>query len=202
MTAPKRLTDRKREAILQAAITEFRASGFDITSMDKIAATAGVSKRTVYNHFPSKEELFTEILHKLWASIRARSDILYQPGLTLREQLRALLLAKLQLLADHNFLDLARVAIAATLHSPERAQYMVARMGEREEGLMVWIRAAAADGRLKPLDPDFAAQQLHGMLKTFAFWPQVTLNRPPLEAPEQQRIVESAIDMFLACYQA
>ncbi|AKA23097.1 TetR/AcrR family transcriptional regulator [Pseudomonas chlororaphis] len=202
MTAPKRLTDRKREAILQAAITEFRASGFDITSMDKIAATAGVSKRTVYNHFPSKEELFTEILHKLWASIRARADILYQPGLTLREQLRALLLAKLQLLADHNFLDLARVAIAATLHSPERAQYMVARMGEREEGLMVWIRAAAADGRLKPLDPDFAAQQLHGMLKTFAFWPQVTLNRPPLEAPEQQRIVESAIDMFLACYQA
>ncbi|MCB2253653.1 TetR/AcrR family transcriptional regulator [Pseudomonas chlororaphis] len=202
MTAPKRLTDRKREAILQAAITEFRASGFDITSMDKIAATAGVSKRTVYNHFPSKEELFTEILHKLWASIRARSDILYHPGLTLREQLRALLLAKLQLLADHNFLDLARVAIAATLHSPERAQYMVARMGEREEGLMVWIRAAAADGRLKPLDPDFAAQQLHGMLKTFAFWPQVTLNRPPLEAPEQQRIVESAIDMFLACYQA
>lgn len=202
MTAPKRLTDRKREAILQAAITEFRASGFDITSMDKIAATAGVSKRTVYNHFPSKEELFTEILHKLWASIRARSDILYQPGLTLREQLRALLLAKLQLLADHNFLDLARVAIAATLHSPERAQYMVARMGEREEGMMVWIRAAAADGRLKPLDPDFAAQQLHGMLKTFAFWPQVTLNRPPLEAPEQQRIVESAIDMFLACYQA
>ena len=49
MTAPQRLTDRKREAIIQAAIAEFRANGFDITSMDKIAATAGVSKRTVYN---------------------------------------------------------------------------------------------------------------------------------------------------------
>src|SRR5690606_882915 len=63
MTAPQRLTDRKREAIIQAAIAEFRAHGFDITSMDKIAATAGVSKRTVYNHFPSKEELFAEILN-------------------------------------------------------------------------------------------------------------------------------------------
>lgn len=72
----------------------------------------------MYNHFPSKEELFTEIMHKLWASIRARADILYHPGLTLREQLRELLMAKLQLLADDNFLNLARVAIAATLHSP------------------------------------------------------------------------------------
>ncbi|SDZ03201.1 TetR/AcrR family transcriptional regulator [Pseudomonas sp. NFIX28] len=202
MTAPKRLTDLKREAIIQAAITEFRASGFDITSMDKIAATAGVSKRTVYNHFPSKEELFTEIMHKLWASISARPDILYQHGLSLREQLRELLIAKLQLLADDSFLNLARVAIAATLHSPERAQYMVARMGEREEALMVWIRAARADGRLKPLDPDFAAQQLHGMLKAFAFWPQITLNQPPLKDEEQQCVVESALDMFLACYQA
>jgi TetR/AcrR family transcriptional regulator of autoinduction and epiphytic fitness len=201
MTAPKRLTDLKREAIIQAAITEFRASGFDITSMDKIAATAGVSKRTVYNHFPSKEELFTEIMHKLWASISARPDILYQHGLSLREQLQELLIAKLQLLADDSFLNLARVAIAATLHSPERAQYMVARMGQREEALMVWIRAARADGRLKPLDPDFAAQQLHGMLKAFAFWPQITLNQPPLKDEEQQRVVESALDMFLACYQ-
>lgn len=52
-------------------------------------------------------------------------------------------------------------------------------MGEREESLMVWIRSARADGRLKPLDPDFAAQQLHGMLKAFAFWPQITMNQPP-----------------------
>ncbi|MFL6609269.1 MAG: TetR/AcrR family transcriptional regulator, partial [Pseudomonas sp.] len=40
MTAPQRLTERKREAILQAAIAEFRSSGFEVTSMDRIAATA------------------------------------------------------------------------------------------------------------------------------------------------------------------
>ena len=43
---------------------------------------------------------------------------------------------------------------------------MVERMGEREEGLTVWIRAAQADGRLKPVDPEFAAHQLQGLLKT------------------------------------
>ncbi|MDI3357719.1 TetR/AcrR family transcriptional regulator [Pseudomonas sp. UYIF39] len=201
MTAPQRLTDRKREAIIQAAIAEFRANGFDITSMDKIAATAGVSKRTVYNHFPSKEELFAEILNQLWARVTAEQETPYHPDLPLRDQMRQMLMAKLQMLGDDNFLDLARVAIAATIHSPERAQNMVARMGEREEGLTVWIRAAQADGRLKPVDPEFAAQQIQGMLKSFAFWPQISMGLPGLAAERQTTVVESALDMFLACYQ-
>ena len=201
MTAPQRLTDRKREAIIQAAIAEFRANGFDITSMDKIAATAGVSKRTVYNHFPSKEELFAEILNQLWARVTAEQETPYHPDLPLRDQMRRMLMAKLQMLGDDNFLDLARVAIAATIHSPERAQNMVARMGEREEGLTVWIRAAQADGRLKPIAPEFAAQQIQGMLKSFAFWPQISMGLPGLSAEMQTTVVDSALDMFLACYQ-
>lgn len=201
MTAPQRLTERKREAIIQAAIAEFRANGFEITSMDKIAATAGVSKRTVYNHFPSKEELFAEILNQLWARISAEMTAVYCPDQPLREQLQQMLLAKLQMMADDNFMGLARVAIAATIHSPERAQNMVARMGEREEGLTVWIRAAQADGRLKPVDPEFAAQQVQGLLKSFAFWPQISMGQPPLDAQTQSIVVESALDMFLNCYQ-
>ncbi|WP_415773616.1 TetR/AcrR family transcriptional regulator [Pseudomonas sp. LB3P38] len=201
MTAPQRLTDRKREAIIQAAIAEFRANGFDITSMDKIAATAGVSKRTVYNHFPSKEELFAEILNQLWARVTSEQETPYHPDLPLRDQMRLMLMAKMQMLGDDNFLDLARVAIAATIHSPERAQNMVARMGEREEGLTVWIRAAQADGRLKPVAPEFAAQQIQGMLKSFAFWPQISMGLPGLSAEMQTTVVESALDMFLACYQ-
>lgn len=201
MTAPQRLTDRKREAIIQAAIAEFRANGFDITSMDKIAATAGVSKRTVYNHFPSKEELFAEILNQLWERVTAEQEAAYRPDLPLREQMRRMLMAKLQMLGDDNFLDLARVAIAATIHSPERAQDMVARMGQREEGLTVWIRAAQADGRLKPVAPEFAAQQVQGLLKSFAFWPQISMGQPGLSADMQSTVVESALDMFLACYQ-
>jgi TetR/AcrR family transcriptional regulator of autoinduction and epiphytic fitness len=201
MTAPQRLTDRKREAIIQAAIAEFRANGFDITSMDKIAATAGVSKRTVYNHFPSKEELFADILNQLWARVTAEQEAAYRPDLPLRDQLRLMLQAKLQMLSDDNFLVLARVAIAATIHSPERAQNMVARMGEREESLTAWIRAAQADGLLKPVAPDFAAQQVQGLLKSFAFWPQISMGQPGLSPEMQHTVVESALDMFLACYE-
>ena len=201
MTAPQRLTDRKRAAIIQAAIVEFRANGFDITSMDKIAATAGVSKRTVYNHFPSKEELFAEILNQLWARVLSDQETSYRPDLPLRDQMRVMLQAKMQTLGDDNFLDLARVAIAATIHSPERAQNMVARMGQREEDLTVWIRTAQADGRLKPVDPAFAAQQIQGMLKSFAFWPQISMGLPGLSPQMQTTVVESALDMFLACYE-
>lgn len=201
MTAPQRLTDRKREAIIQAAIAEFRANGFEITSMDKIAATAGVSKRTVYNHFPSKEELFAEILNQLWTRISAEPAVTYNREQPLREQLRQMLQAKVQMMADENFLTLARVAIAATSHSPERAQNMVERMGEREEALTVWIRAAQADGRLKPVDPEFAAHQVQGLLKTFGFWPQMSMGRAALDAEMQNTVAESALEMFLAHYQ-
>lgn len=50
--------DEKADAIVAAARKTFLARGFDAASMDQIALTAGVSKRTVYNRFRSKEELF------------------------------------------------------------------------------------------------------------------------------------------------
>src|SRR5476651_1130049 len=197
---PPRLTDRKRAAVIAAAIEEFLAAGFDATSMDRIAARAGVSKRTVYNHFPSKEVLFAAILRQLWDSSDAGEAPAYSGSQPLRAQLLKLLLKKLSLLNDEAFLSLARVAIAAGIHSPERARDMVARVGEREEDLTVWIRADSADGRLKTTDPVFASQQLQGLVKAFAFWPQVTMGQPPLNKQAQKQVAESAADMFLARY--
>jgi TetR/AcrR family transcriptional regulator of autoinduction and epiphytic fitness len=199
-TTHQRLTDRKRAAIISAAIEEFLAAGYDATSMDRIAARASVSKRTVYNHFPSKEALFAAILHQLWDASQSADAPTYRPNEPLRAQLLELLSRKLRLLNDESFLSLARVAIAAGIHSPERARDMVARLGEREEDLTVWIRAAAADGRLKTDNPLFAALQMQALVKAFAFWPQVTMGQAPLGDEEQKQVAESAADMFLARY--
>ena len=198
--SPSRLTDRKRAAIIDAAVAEFRQSGFAATSMDKVAASAGVSKRTVYNHFPSKEALFAQILEQLWERSIEGLDLAYRKDRPLRAQLLELLEQKLELLRDENYSDLARVAIAAGLHAPELAQELVARMGNREEGLTTWIRAAAADGRLNTGDPLFAAMQMHALVKGFAFWPQIALGQPPLTLAQQKKAAESAVDMFLAYY--
>lgn len=198
--APRRLTDRKRLAILAAAAEQFRTLGFEASSMDKIAANAGVSKRTVYNHFPSKDELFAETLVQLFERSAAALDLAYRLDASLRAQLTELMTIKVRAMADQDFLDLARVAIAEGMHAPERARAIVARLGEREEGVTVWIRAALADGKLKECDPVYAATLLQGLVKAMAFWPQVTMGAPPLASEAQAAVVDAAVSMFLSYF--
>lgn len=52
----------KREAILNAAVDLLFANGYERTSMDAVAAAAGVSKTTVYAHFADKLELFKAVM--------------------------------------------------------------------------------------------------------------------------------------------
>jgi TetR/AcrR family transcriptional regulator of autoinduction and epiphytic fitness len=170
--------------------------------MDAIAASAGVSKRTVYNHFPSKDELFAEILMQLFAASAAQIEQPYRADVPLRTQLIEMMGAKMRMLADPNFLDVARVAIAEGIHAPERARAIVARLNEREEGFSSWIRAAQADRRLRAGEPSFLATVLQGQIKTFAFWPQVAMGAPPLDAATQAQVTETAVAMFLAHFGA
>lgn len=194
-----RLTDRKRQAILAAAAVQFRAHGFEATSMDRIALEAGVSKRTVYNHFPSKDDLFGATLMALFHADEGEIDTAYSPA-PLRGQLEAMLRQKLRMQGTADFIALARVAVAEAIHSPERARPIIARISEREEGLTGWIRAAQQDGRLIDGDPLFASTMLHGQLKAVAFWPQIAMGAPPLDAAQQEQLVQAAVTMFLAYF--
>ena len=192
-----RLTDRKRQAIVDAAIAEFREHGFEVANMDRIAGRAQVSKRTVYNHFSGKDALFDAILERLWVATEAKLKLTYRADRPLREQLLTLVEQKLAMSDDPQFLDLARVLIAEAIHAPQRAREMLCRLGGREEALTVWIRAAMADGRLKEGDPAFAAAQLQALVKGFAFWPQITMGQPPLDTTQQRQVADSATDMVL-----
>lgn len=60
-----RRMERTRRTITEAATGLFLKNGFLATSMDDIAALAGVSKQTVYAHFGSKEALFLDIVLRL-----------------------------------------------------------------------------------------------------------------------------------------
>src|SRR5215510_11408124 len=59
---PEKQSVRKRRTILEAASSVFLKKGYDSTTMDDVAAKAGVSKATVYKHFSDKERLFAEIV--------------------------------------------------------------------------------------------------------------------------------------------
>ncbi|MGE0499705.1 MAG: TetR/AcrR family transcriptional regulator [Rhizobiaceae bacterium] len=58
----KTRVERTRKSIVSAASDVFLRDGFLGASMDDIAATASVSKQTVYAHFQSKEELFVAVI--------------------------------------------------------------------------------------------------------------------------------------------
>jgi AcrR family transcriptional regulator len=55
----------RRAAILKAAATAFAHKGFSATSMDDVAAEAGITKLIVYRHFESKEDLYEAVLERV-----------------------------------------------------------------------------------------------------------------------------------------
>ncbi|ARQ72608.1 TetR family transcriptional regulator [Streptomyces marincola] len=67
----------KREAIIRGARTVFGGDGYTRAGIDAIARAAGVSTRTIYNHFPGgKEELFRAVVREGSAEIlRVQLDI-------------------------------------------------------------------------------------------------------------------------------
>lgn len=57
--------ERRQQRLLDVAGAMFMRLGFDGTSIDAVAETAGVSKRTVYAHYRDKNELFAAVLRRL-----------------------------------------------------------------------------------------------------------------------------------------
>ncbi|MEM7726015.1 MAG: TetR/AcrR family transcriptional regulator [Cyanobacteria bacterium P01_A01_bin.45] len=55
----------KSEQILSGAMSEFLNKGYSDTSMDRIAASVGVSKQTLYSHFKDKETLFSSLVEHI-----------------------------------------------------------------------------------------------------------------------------------------
>src|SRR5439155_4097621 len=56
----------RREAVLQAAASAFAHAGYAATSMEEIAAGAGVTKLIVYRHFGAKETLYRAVLEQVF----------------------------------------------------------------------------------------------------------------------------------------
>ncbi|ACL04402.1 transcriptional regulator, TetR family [Desulfatibacillum aliphaticivorans] len=195
-----KLTEKKRADILEAAVEEFKAGGFQGTSMDRIASTAKVSKRTVYNHFASKKELFRAILVELVKRGAQAPDQAYDPERPLDEQLFEIANQELALFSSQDFLDLARVTLAEYILTPELARRAFDEMNDKELGVHTWIRQAAEDGRLRVADHEMAAHQFLGLIKSFTVWPQLVGGQPLLSSQEAEQVIRSAVAMFLDHY--
>ena len=190
--------EAKRRQIIEAAVAEFRELGFAGASMDRVSARAGVSKRTVYNHFESKEALFRAILDLMAAEAAEALDVTYRPGRPIGEQLADLAWAEGRLLTSPVFMNLARMVMGETIRDPALAAEMNQRM-ERFGIFNAFMTAAAADGALKIDEVDRATQQFLGLIKAQAFWPAI-YSGENVTRTEMARIVETTVAMFMKEY--
>jgi len=185
-----------RNRLIQAAREAFMADGYR-ASVDGIAARAGVAKQTLYNHFPSKEELFSESVGLVSAAIVVSLD-----GQT--DDVRATLLrfgaAFRQKVHGAEGLALFRTLMAEAARFPTLAQAFFAKGPEQTASRLAdFLGRAMAAGRLRQDDPRFAAEMLVGMLHGIDHFRRLSSNTQLPEAQEESRIGQ-IVDCFLRAY--
>ncbi|NJO93903.1 MAG: TetR/AcrR family transcriptional regulator, partial [Hydrococcus sp. RM1_1_31] len=168
-SAERELSPEKTEAILEGAMQEFLAHGYAATSMDKVSATAGVSKATVYSHFQNKEELFTALIHHL--AHKKCHAILNLPEAQIPQEeprivLRCLATNMLNVTAnDQQFLAFARLVIGESGRFPELARAFVFNFDQ--SGGQVIKRYLASRSELKLPDPEATGQVFYQCFGAF-----------------------------------
>ncbi|WP_052339539.1 TetR/AcrR family transcriptional regulator [Gorillibacterium massiliense] len=167
----KRDKSRKHESILNGAMQVFTEMGYDNASMDRIAEIAGVSKRTVYNHFSNKENLFQAVIAKLLSEQQILKQIEYDPAKPLEEQLAAFAHAELFLINSPSRLGLSRVLTSVFIRDIDYARMTRAKYASPLEPFINWLMAAHKDNKLQIDNPALAARVFYAMIEGALTWP-------------------------------
>ncbi len=147
-----RNTDKKHQQILQAALQVFSGYGYAGAGMDMIAEAANASKRTVYNHFSSKKELYLELAGQFVDMVSRAKDIEYDPAVPLQLQLEDIIRHELNILEDPTLLKFAFTIYTYVHTDPTIAGEIEGTYSKRQKTLERWLRAAKEDRGLKVPD--------------------------------------------------
>lgn len=193
----KRDTSQKRELILDGAIKVFTENGFDTSSMDKIADVAGVSKRTIYNHFISKESLFQAIVADFLKQRDEIKPIQYTKNMTLGEQLKKFAEAELYLINDPIRRGLSKLLTSVFLMDIDfgkdtRSQY------EPHKAFILWLNSAKEDQKIRFESPELAARIFYGMVEGCLTWSALFTDGESLKYSEN--LLDEIIHTFLSRY--
>ena len=160
--------EKTRENILQEAIVEFVQQGLSGARVDAIAERIHTSKRMIYYYFGSKEQLYVEVLEKLYGDIRNTETRMNLTALEPREAIRRLV----EFTFDHHDqnVDFVRIVSIENIHNAEyvkRTHTIKAMNSKILEGLGETLRRGAEMGLfragLEPLD-------VHLLINSFSFY--------------------------------
>jgi TetR/AcrR family transcriptional repressor of mexJK operon len=195
------LSPEKRTQILAGAASVFAADGYEGASMAKIAAVAGVSKGTLYNHFDSKAALFTAYVGETCTQTLARVfDSANHDG-DPAEVLRGIGKRMVQMMLSEVGLSIYRVVIAEAAKFPDLAQAFFEAGPARAIAFMAgWLAEETRRGRLSVPDPAFAAEQFFNLCQTRLVLRRRLEMLPDPPESDIDGVVEASIMMFLRTY--
>jgi TetR/AcrR family transcriptional repressor of mexJK operon len=191
----------KRAAILDAAKRLFPLTGFEGTSMDAIAAEAGVSKLTVYSHFTDKETLF-------FAAIRARCEeqmpaTLFEIDVEgpVRRQLEAIARAFFALVTAPESISLHRLLNSGTGMSEKLVQMFWEAGPQRvQSGFQQFLRHEVAAGQLVIGDIPRASSQFFALLKGELHARLMCGCSGPFTEQDIETHIRATVEFFLRAY--
>lgn len=193
-----KLTERKRQSIIDAAIDEFREQGFLGANVTRIAKQAQVSIRTLYKHFETKEELFEVICDIMLEENSTKPLAHYDPSRELEDQLIESVTDYARDFESNDYIGLKRIVFSEFLRNQHRASTFFEKASAYEFPVENLVKEAIDAGELRKVDYKYVTNQLLGLIKTFLFWPTLLTGNKQRE-PEQ--IIADSVKMFLSYYQ-
>jgi TetR/AcrR family transcriptional regulator of autoinduction and epiphytic fitness len=189
-----------REAIVDAAQGLFLKRGFGSVSMGELADAAGLARRTLYNQFASKEEIFREMLLRLSRQLESALPPGIETQGEVEQVLRLIARVILELHKNPEYLGFLRMVAADSRQFPWIAEEFAAVMDPLTERLVRLLAHLTSLGVLSCRNPILAAHQFMGALNDVSLWPWM-LSRERLPVPDEE-VVEETIRMFLGHYRA
>ncbi|WP_300974802.1 TetR/AcrR family transcriptional regulator [Sphingomonas sp. LHG3406-1] len=202
-TSPKtrrgRSTDlQKREEIVLAATKAFFDHGYAAASIEAIAADAGVSKVTVYNHFGDKRGLFAAAVEHECENIRGQL-LFDDAGNGIRERLLAFGHSMIAFLSRPEMIRFEQRIAAEVEQEPELGLcFLEAGPRRMKLALASLLEREQERGTLILDDPLQAAEHLAAMCKGLADMERRFAGR--VDAVAADRRIRSAVDLFLKGY--
>ena len=195
---PRQLSEvERRHRLFDAAERVFLESGYGAATMDDVANRAGMSKKTLYEVFTTKEALFT-------ALIADRIDTMITPAekdwgkRPPADVLRSVLRQFALFVLSPRQMAMSRLMAAEGERYPELAQaFHRVSPGCGKAALVRWLTLQRDHGRLRLADPEEAAGMLFGMAIGEPHMKlMLGLKRRPSKAVLERRI-KRAVDIFL-----
>mgnify|MGYP001340746545 CR=1 FL=1 len=199
----ERADDLKEAAIIDGARKTFLARGFDAASMDAIALMAGVSKRTVYNRFRSKEELFAAAINDTCQRILPLDVETIEASLPPKEFIRQMSRLFLKAILAPEAIALRRIAAFEAARKPSLGRsYLEHGPRWMVKTCTPMLERLKARGALRVDNVERAIWQL-GALLTEPLYTEVLMGAAPadLDAAIDAQI-ESGLGAFMKLYGA